>query len=281
MTFLFKLTFIALVVLVLVGLTLHYFQAANDESLEAPPLTTYLRAWVGEPFAIALTLILVPVSWLSRVLQQTSVGSGAGTPVVVISTSLWGSPAPCMFLQWVLWRNGLTNVHAIALPHSRGSLDKVAAHLVTLLKQLMPPTDQRPLHIVAHGSAGLVLRYALDHPELPKLGRVVTLGCPHQGSMSAIFFSPQTSLLLRPQSAFLNALPKVPSDWFSIYSDVDPLIIPAQSANWGTGSERVEGLGHFQLPLSSKVCQMVAEHLISRERPPSSAETLEDSSRFA
>ena len=99
--------------------------------------------------------------------------------------------------------------------------------------------------------------------------------------MSAVFFSPQTSLLLRPQSAFIEGLPEVPSSWFSIYSDVDPLIIPAQSANWGTGAECFRGLGHFQLPLSAKVCEMVAEHLTSREQTPRPTETLEDSSRFA
>ncbi len=266
-------------ILVLVGLTLHYFQAANAPQREPPALRSYLRALLGEPVALVVAISLAPLSWLSRTLQQA--GTGSGPPVVVLSSSLWGSPAPLMGLQWVLWRRGFKNVHAIALPHARGALDKAAGHLIAHLKQLQRAAGGQPIHVITQGSAGLILRFALTEPDLPALGQVVTIGCPHRGTMSAVFFAPQTGLLLRPESPFLCSLPEPPKNWLSIYSEVDAMIIPSDSAKLGRGAEMVSGLGHFQLALSPSVCHMTAEHLLEAGYESSSPTPLEDASRFA
>ena len=207
---LINLIFTTAVIIVLVSLTLHYFQAANEPGTETPPVSAYLKAWLGESVSITLAIMLVPISWLSRTFQKT--GHSQGPAVAVVSTSLLGSPAPCLMLQWSLWRAGLTNVHAIALPHARGSLDKMATSLKQQLAALAQQAGRgQPLTVLAHGSAGLVLRNILESPELPQLGRVLTLGCPHQGTMSAVFFRPQTSLQLRPGSGFLASLPEPPA----------------------------------------------------------------------
>ena len=279
MTLIFQIILVTSFVATLAGLTVHYFEAANAHHRDPPSLPSYLGCLAVEPLAVALALILAPLSWLSRTLQQAD--SGSGPAVVVISGSLWGSPGPCMPMQWTLWRRGLTNVHAIALPHARGSIDKVAASLVSRLKQVALAAGGQPIHIIAHGSAGLALRFALTAPDLPRLGRVVTIGCPHLGTMSAVFFSPQTGILLRLDSPFLQSLPPAPSSWLSIFSDVDPMIIPSDSAELDPSSEKITGLGHFQLLLAPSVCHLAAEYLLDANDEHVPGQPLEDSSRFA
>ncbi len=63
------------------------------------------------------------------------------------------------------------------------SIEWNAARLDSLLE--VKNAYQQPLHFVTHSMGALVIRYYLDHYEVPKVGRVVMIAPPNQGSAIA------------------------------------------------------------------------------------------------
>lgn len=163
---------------------------------------------------------------------------------------------------------GIGPVHAIDLEPLFADIDTYARELLARIEAI-GASPARPVAIVAHSMGGLVARAALRGAGPGAIGRIITVGTPHHGTVVACPFGwPSTRQMCRGSDWLfeLNARqegkPGVPVT--SLYSLDDNLIVPADSAVLRGGrSVGLCGLGHLGLLRSPQVLRRIVSELRS------------------
>lgn len=125
--------------------------------------------------------------------------------------------------------------------------------------------------VLTHGDGGLLIRLAAVDPILsPKLGNIVTLGCPHGGTAPAHLLRGSAGACLRPNSNFLQRLAEH-NQWpghghaTAIASEMDAIVFPTILASWQDAlNVRIELVGHCSLLISERSFQLACENLEHR-----------------
>lgn len=102
---------------------------------------------------------------------------------MVLVPGLWNPGFALALLAWRLRRRGLS-AHIFAYPTVRRDLDQNADALAHFLDSLPPGR----VHLVGYSLGGLVIRAFCRRFGTSRLGRVVMLGTPNQGSVVAARF---------------------------------------------------------------------------------------------
>ena len=161
-----------------------------------------------------------------------------------------------------------TQAVTLGLPYR--SADVYARSLARALRSLLAAAPGEQIDIVAHSMGGVVLRLVLARsPELAtRIGRVVTLASPHDGTgvLQWIRFGPVYRMMGRG-SAFLRTLPTFEQSApavrvTTIASRHDLIVYPVATAHLpGTRQVTVEGLGHLGMLTDASLREHVAEIL--------------------
>ena len=99
---------------------------------------------------------------------------------VVLIHGIWMNGMEMSLLRWRLRRAGY-RVYRFQYASVSGDWQDNVAALADYIRQL----EGRCVHVVAHSLGGLLLRDYLAGAADPRIDRLVTLGCPHQGSALA------------------------------------------------------------------------------------------------
>jgi pimeloyl-ACP methyl ester carboxylesterase len=258
---------VVLVLLVLVGhflvvlftFVLHFYDTAARAERPPQPLATYASALVGDWwFSLAYLLSFLP-AYLPSVRLAPHHARG-GPPILLVHGFLLNRA--CMFaIYWRLRREGYRHVYTVNLTPVFGPIQEIADNLAPRIAELAAHHGG-PVHVVAHSMGGVVLRKCLDHDANLQVASVVTLGTPHQGSGIANFGLSAAAREMRPGSTLLSALPQTPSVTFtSIYSLVDNLVLPADSAMFGHRMIQFTDVGHISLMYSRRVFDAILGEL--------------------
>lgn len=100
---------------------------------------------------------------------------------VVLAHGLW-MPGIVMAPLARRLRKRAYRMHVFSYAGRRGPLERHADRLVRFAKEA---AGGKPVHFVAHSMGGCVVMAALDRPDAPAVGRVVLLGTPVCGCLSA------------------------------------------------------------------------------------------------
>jgi pimeloyl-ACP methyl ester carboxylesterase len=191
---------------------------------------------------------------------------------LVMSAEKWGHPStsdrrrPVLLIHGLLCNRALWHrlsrrlseagwgpVHAVNLEPLRADLDGYAKTIEHELAALQERCGGERVTIITHSMGGLVARAALRTVGSAVIRRIVTVACPHHGTLFGRHLSLKPLPQMRPASAWLQAInaaeelePSVPLT--SIYSLDDVLVVPPGSAALaGARCEVLRGLGHFGL----------------------------------
>ncbi len=173
-----------------------------------------------------------------------------------------------------LAKSGIVFVHSIDLGPPFQSIDSAALVLNKTLNQLeaLKPTK---IVIVGHSMGGLVARSCLLAKGRPLVSEIITIGTPHQGSLTANALPLANLRQMRPNSEWLlqlrasekRAVSKL-TPVIALYSTHDNLVVPYTSGSHiGSQSLEVQHLGHLSLLFDSSICATV----VSMIRDPKDA----------
>ena len=123
-------------------------------------------------------------------------------------------------------------------------MEQQAQALTEFIEEVLKVNEVAQVDLVAHSMGGLICRLALaKHGLAGKVGTLVTMGTPHQGTYPARYANTELTRALRPDSSFirrLNETPPPPDTRFvCLWSRNDLFVLPPESGIL-PGSESVE-----------------------------------------
>jgi len=196
-------------------------------------------------------------------------------PPVVLLHGYAQHPANFLWLARRLERDGWRHLYAVAHTPVGGDIERSARRLGETLDRVRRTAGASRVDIVAHSMGGLVARaYIRARGQASGVGRLITLGTPHQGTeiFPRFRLDPMVGQM-RPGSPLLARLaaddpvPRL-ADCISIYSADDAVVVPASRGYYpGAFNVEVRGLGHLSLLFSRRVYALVRENLAAERAP--------------
>jgi len=226
-----------------------------------------LRVLYAEAWQVDIALLRMVAEPLRARLDEAVPDTHAAAQVVLVhgiacNRAVWRP------LLAALHGAGIESVHAIDLEPLFADIDTYARKLLARIEAI-GASPARPVAIVAHSMGGLVARAALREAAPGTIGRIITVGTPHHGTVVACPFGwPSTRQMCRGSDWLLElnarqeGKPGVPVT--SLYSLDDNLIVPADSAVLRGGrSVGLRGMGHLGLLRSPQVLRRIVSELRS------------------
>jgi len=238
----------------------------HDEEERAPG-PARAGAFAVECAVTALLGLVAPLA--ARRPRVRPLAPGDERPPVVLLHGYAQHSANFLWLARRLRRDGWRHLYALAHVPVGGDIERSARRLGAALDRIRRATGAPRIDIVAHSMGGLVARaYIRGRGRACGVGRLVTLGTPHQGTdiFPRLRLDPMVGQM-RPDSPLLVRLAAddpVPQlvDCISIYSGDDAVIVPPGRAYYpGAFNIEVRGLGHMSLLFSRRVYALVRENL--------------------
>ena len=100
-------------------------------------------------------------------------------------------------LERALRRSGYDTLN-VGYPSFTGSVPDLARLVAGRIAAASPAAPPGRLHLVGHSLGGIVIRWLIAYQPPPRLGRVVLLAAPNQGSRLADATAPWLAWLMRP-----------------------------------------------------------------------------------
>lgn len=240
---------------------IHFYDNAVRHNANRPSFRGYLRAFAVEWwFALAANLSY-PLGLFGTGLRN-GFEPGGGPPIVFIHGYMMNRA--CFFvLYWRLRRMGYRNLYALNLRPLIGALSGQAEGLVRLLRMVASGAQNQPLYLIGHSQGGLLLRWvAGGSGHGLNIAKIITLGSPHRGTRIAHLGFGANARDLEPDSASLTALPEtIEAPLVAFYSDLDQIILPAESAKFGDANRFFSETGHFALLYRAPVFASILDEL--------------------
>ncbi len=209
----------------------------DEEGSDAPWLARTL-AWLGafgrESMATALVILGAPAALRPQRIRPVT-DTDRHRPIVLVH-----GPARPLCLARRLRHDGWRHLYYLRHASGRREIARGADRLGRCIDRILQESGAPDVHIVAHGAAGLVARAYVDGRGGRGVGRLITLGTPHQSAAG------------RPLGV----------DCTSVYSLDDALVVPAGDAYCpGAFNIELRRIGHFSLLVSRRVYELVRENL--------------------
>jgi pimeloyl-ACP methyl ester carboxylesterase len=225
------------------------------------------RALLYESAATAFVSLALPLG-LRRLRVHPVDAADPRRPVVLVHGYAQHS-ANFLWLVRRLRRDGWVHVHTVGYAALGGDIARSGQRLAALIDRIRRDSGAPEVDIVAHSMGGLVARACIRTlGARGGVGRLVTLGTPHQGSEAFPRLGvDRMARQMRPGSSLLRELSTddpVPGrvECTSIYSDDDALVVPPENAYYqGALNVRLVGIGHLSLLFSRRVYELVRENL--------------------
>jgi len=194
----------------------------------------------------------------------------AGTPILLIH-GLVDNRSIFTVLRRGLRRRGFGRIASMNYSPFTTDIRSAAARLGREVERLCEETGYERVHIVGHSLGGLIARYYVQCMDGDnRVHTLVCLGTPHEGTQAAKLLPQRVVRQLRPDSGVLRELARpargCQTRFLAIWSDLDQLIVPKQSArihhpDLFVRNVLVRGLGHLSLPIDGRVVHEICTTL--------------------
>ncbi|OKI39374.1 lipase [Saccharothrix sp. CB00851] len=193
----------------------------------------------------------------------------AGTPIVLVH-GIGDNRSAFAVLSGALRRRGFGVVHAVnysVLTALTGDVRRSAALLGEHVERICEQTGSDRVHVVGHSLGGLIARYYVQRLNGDaRVRTLVTLGTPHQGTLTAYLVPTSLTRQLRPGSDLLSELaePSRPcrTRFVVVWSEMDQVVVPQRNARLAhpalvVEEHRIRDSGHLSLPVDRRTLHLV------------------------
>ncbi|WP_320782048.1 esterase/lipase family protein [Streptomyces sp. CRN 30] len=195
-------------------------------------------------------------------------------PPVVLLHGFIDNRSVFVLLRRSLAQHGRQQVESLNYSPLTCDIPAAAELLGRHLEEICERTGQEQVDIVGHSLGGLIARYYAQCLGGDRRVRMlVTLGTPHAGTRVAPLANAHPIVRqMRPGSPVIEELarpaPGCRTRFVSFWSDLDPLMIPLETARLDhpdlrTRNVRVSGIGHLALPVHPAVATGIRQALDS------------------
>lgn len=191
----------------------------------------------------------------------------AGTPILLVH-GMVDNRAIFTVLKRRLRRRGFGRVSTINYSPVTNDIRQAARDLAVEVEALVAETGFERIHVVGHSLGGLIARYYVQRlGGDERVHTLVTLGSPHEGTLTAHLLPVQLCRQLRPGSELYAELAspveRCRTRFVAYWSDLDQMILPHDSgrlehADLSARNVRVHGVGHMSLPLDGQVVHEIS-----------------------
>jgi hypothetical protein len=190
----------------------------------------------------------------------------AGTPILLVH-GMVDNRAIFTVLKRRLRRRGFGRVVTINYSPVTNDIRQAARDLAAEVEALVAETGFERIHVVGHSLGGLIARYYVQRlGGDERVHTLVTLGTPHEGTLTAHLLPVQLCRQLRPGSdLFAELCEPAPcrTRFVAYWSDLDQMILPHDSGrlehpDLSVRNVKVHGVGHMSLPLDGQVVHEIS-----------------------
>ncbi len=220
----------------------------------------------GDVYRHLLHLPLLSYSLFGAKQVRVKAGAQDGFTPVILVHGLGGSRGDFVPMEMYLRYHGRRRTYRIGL-NNRRSLKETSAALARFVKRVARVNGSPQVDIVAHSLGGIVARLAIAEHGLDDVVRtLVTMGTPHQGTVSARYMDTKLTRALRTDSPVIRSLNE--AGWpikvkgVTFWSSNDLLILPAETAAMaGTLQIDMSPFTHFSYLIDPRSWAAVREAL--------------------
>lgn len=157
-------------------------------------------------------------------------------------------------------------VATVTLEPPFADIETLADALDRRIADLLAETGADRVLLVTHSMGGLVARAAMRRPgRADRVARLVTLGGPHHGTVTARLGLGRNARRMRPDDPWLaemNRTPLAPVPTLAVWSTGDEIVVPQASGRLDGAREIVRpAIGHVAMVLSPAFVDLVAADL--------------------
>ena len=190
----------------------------------------------------------------------------AGTPILLVH-GMVDNRAIFTVLKRRLRKRGFGRVLTINYSPVTNDIRQAARDLAVEVEAVVAETGFERIHVIGHSLGGLIARYYVQRlGGDERVHTLVTLGSPHEGTVTAHLLPVQLCRQLRPGSELYAELAepgRCRTRFVAYWSDLDQLIIPHQSGrlehpDLSARNVRVHGVGHMSLPLDGQLVHEIS-----------------------
>jgi triacylglycerol lipase len=194
----------------------------------------------------------------------------AGTPILLVH-GMVDNKSVFALLRRGLRRRGFGSVTTVNYSPFTSDVRLAAANFAEHVDALCTDAGFDRVHVVAHSMGGLIARYYVQRlGGDARVQTLVTMGCPHGGSMVARWVPHSLARQLRPGSDLLTELatpaPECRTRFVNFWSDSDLMIVPARNGqiihdDLTSRNVLVRGVGHMSLAIDGGVAREICSTL--------------------
>jgi triacylglycerol lipase len=196
--------------------------------------------------------------------------AAASTPVLLVH-GIVDNRTIFVPLRRSLRRRGFHSIQTFSYGPHTTDVRETAARLAVVVEQMCEESGSERVFIIGHSLGGLIARYYVQRLEgHRRVDTLITLGSPHEGTLTAELFPHRLVRQLRTRSDLIEELrepaPDCDTRFLAVYSEVDHLIVPARNGAISHPDLHAENLGvpatgHLSLPINGRVIHRICTTL--------------------